>query len=134
MISNKNQFKNALKTNKDNIKIKRIYNFDKSNIIPEGSVADIVKVQSNGIVINYKDINKQPWIYFDKVEIKDNEIIYYQYITQDEERLAFKNAKNLGIDLIKLDNKEYEKMNKGNNYTYTYKFIFMINKIMEVDN
>lgn len=132
MISNKNQFKNALKTNKDNIKIKRIYNFDKDNKIPEGSIADIIKVQSNAIVVDYKNINKQPWIYFDNVEIKDNKMIYYQYITEDKEEIAFENAKRLGIDIIKLDSKEYEKMNKNNNYNYKYKYIYMINEIIEV--
>ena len=132
MINNKNQFKNALKTNKDNIKIKRIYNFDKDNKIPEGSIADIIKVQSNAIVANYKDINKQPWIYFDSVEIKDNKMIYYQYIPEDKEKIAFENAKKLGIDVIKLDSKEYEKMNKNNNYNYNYKYVYMINEIIEV--
>lgn len=132
MINNKNQFKKALKNNHNNIKIKRIYNFDKDNKIPEDSIADIIKVQSNAIVANYKDINKQPWIYFDSVEIKDNKMIYYQYIPKSKEQIAFKNAKRLGIDVIKLDSKEYEKMNKGNNYNYNYKYIYMINEIIEV--
>lgn len=134
MITNKNQFKNALKTNKDNIKIKRVYNFDKDNKIPEGSLADIIHVQSNAIVVNYKDINKQPWIYFDSVEIKDNKMIYYQYIPENKEKITFENAKRLGIDIIKLDSKEYEKMNKNNNYNYKYKYVYMINEIIEVVN
>lgn len=132
MISNKNQFKNALKTNKDNIKIKRIYNFDKENKIPEGSIADIIKVQSNAIVVNYRDINKQPWIYFDNVEIKDNKMIYYQYIPEDKEKIAFENAKELNVEIIKLDDNEYQKINKNSNYNYRYKYIHIINEIIEL--
>lgn len=132
MISNKNQFKNALKTNKDNIKIKRIYNFDKENKIPEGSIADIIKVQSNAIVVNYRDINKQPCIYFDNVEIKDNKLIYYQYIPKDKEEIAFENAKELNVEIIKLDDNEYQKINKDSNYNYRYKYIYIINEIIEL--
>ena len=132
MINNKNQFEKALKNNHNNIKIKRIYNFDKDNKIPQGSIADIIKVQSNAIVVNYKEINKQPWIYFDNVEIKDNKMIYYQYIPENKEEIAFENAKRLGIDIIKLDSKEYEKMNKNNNYNYNYKHVYMINEIIEI--
>lgn len=132
MITNKNQFKNALKTNKDNIKIKRIYNFDKKNKIPEGSIADIVKVQSNAIVVNYRDLNKQPWIYFDNVEIKENKMIYYTYIPENKEDIAFKNAKTLNVEIIKLDDNEYKKINKSSNYNYRYKYICMINEIIEV--
>lgn len=132
MINNKNQFKNALKTNKDNIKIKRIYNFDKENKIPEGSLADIVKVQSNAIVVNYRDLNKQPWIYFDNVEIKDNKMIYYTYIPENKENIAFENAKTLNVEIIKLGDNEYQKINKNSNYNYRYKYICMINEIIEV--
>lgn len=131
MISNKNQFKNALKTNKDNIKIKRIYNFDKENKIPEGSLADIIRVQSNAIVVNYRDINKQPRIYFDNVEIKDNKMIYYTYIPEDKEDTAFENAKTLNVEIIKLDDIEYQKINKNSNYNCRYKYIYIINEIIE---
>lgn len=131
MISNKNQFKKALKNNYNNIKIKRMYNFDKENKIPEGSIADIIKVQSNAIVVNYRDLNKQPWIYFDNVEIKDNKMIYYTYIPEDKEDTAFENAKALNVEIIKLNDAEYQKINKNNNYNYRYKYICMINEIIE---
>lgn len=132
MINNKNQFKKALKNNCNNIKIKRMYNFDKENKIPEGSIADIIKVQSNAIVVNYRNLNKQPWIYFDNVEIKDNKMIYYNYIPENKEKSAFENAKKLGIELIEMDEKERKKMNKGNNHNYGYKYIIMINDIIEL--
>ena len=132
MISNKNQFKKALKDNYNNIKIKRIYNFDKENKIPEGSIADIIKVQSNAIRVNYRDINKQPWIYFDNVEIKDNKMIYYTYIPEDKEDIAFENAKTLNVEIIKLDDIEYQKINKNSNYNCRYKYIYIINEIIEL--
>lgn len=132
MINNKNQFKKALKDNYNNIKIKRIYNFDKENKIPEGSIADIIKVQSNAIRINYRDINKQPWIYFDNVEIKDNKMIYYTYIPEDKEEIAFENAKELNVEIIKLDDNEYQKINKNSNYNCRYKYIYIINEIIEL--
>lgn len=132
MINNKNQFKKALKDNYNNIKIKRIYNFDKENKIPEGSIADIIKVQSNAIRINYRDINKQPCIYFDNVEIKDNKMIYYTYIPEDKEGIAFENAKELNVEIIKLDDNEYQKINKNSNYNCRYKYIYIINEIIEL--
>lgn len=132
MINNKNQFKKALKDNYNNIKIKRIYNFDKENKIPEGSIADIIKVQSNAIVVNYRDINKQPWIYFDNVEIKDNKMIYYTYIPEDKEEIVFENAKTLNVEIIKLDDNEYQKINKNSNYNCRYKYIYIINEIIEL--
>lgn len=132
MINNKNQFKKALKDNYNNIKIKRIYNFDKENKIPEGSIADIIKVQSNAIRINYRDINKQPCIYFDNVEIKDNKMIYYTYIPEDKEEIAFENAKELNVEIIKLDDNEYQKINKNSNYNCRYKYIYIINEIIEL--
>ena len=132
MISNKNQFKKALKDNYNNIKIKRIYNFDKENKIPEGSIADIIKVQSNAIRVNYRDINKQPWIHFDNVEIKDNKMIYYTYIPEDKEDIAFENAKTLNVEIIKLDDIEYQKINKNSNYNCRYKYIYIINEIIEL--
>lgn len=132
MINNKNQFKKALKDNYNNIKIKRIYNFDKENKIPEGSIADIIKVQSNAIRINYRDINKQPWIRFDNVEIKDNKMIYYTYIPEDKEEIAFENAKELNVEIIKLDDNEYQKINKNSNYNCRYKYIYIINEIIEL--
>ena len=132
MISNKNQFKKALKDNYNNIKIKRIYNFDKENKIPEESIADIIKVQSNAIRDNYRAINKQPWIHFDNVEIKDNKMIYYQYIPEDKEEIAFENAKTLNVEIIKLDDNEYQKINKNSNYNYRYKYIYIINEIIEL--
>ena len=57
---------------------------------------------------------------------------YYQYIPEDKEEIAFENAKRLGIDVIKLDSKEYEKMSKDNNYNYNYKYVYMINEIIEL--
>lgn len=57
MIANKNQLKNKLKENKNNIIIKRIYNLDKNNKIAEGETATVEKVQSNAFTIKYRGGN-----------------------------------------------------------------------------
>lgn len=138
MINNKNQLLKALKTDKNKIKIKRIYNFDKNNKIPEGTIGTIEHVQSNAFTIKYPCLEKACWLYltgglYSAFEIKDNKIIYYQFISEGHEKEAEQMAKEKNIKLIKID--KDDKINadymKTRNFLYTYKFIIMINEIME---
>ena len=134
MINNKNQLKKALKENKNNIKIKRIYNLEKNNKIAEGTLAEVEHVQSNAFTIKYKEYNKACWIYFDNIEVKDNKIYYYSYIdnfNMEKVKQAEEEAKKSGIELIPVA--EDDKINKQkSNFKYIYKYIFMINEIIEV--
>ena len=139
MINNKNQLLKVLKENKENIKIKRIYNFDKNNKIPEGEIGFIEQVQSNAFTIKYNCLDKACWLYLSgamsqSFEIKDNKIIYYQFITEGHEKEAEQMAKEKNINIIKIDktdkiNKDYM---KTRNFLYTYKFVVIINEILEV--
>lgn len=137
MIANKNQLKNKLKENKNNIIIKRIYNLDKNNKIPEGSTATVEKVQSNAFTVKYNCLDREAWIYYDNIEIKDNKIYYYSYIdnfNDEKVKQAEAEAKKRNIELIpvKDDDKINDSYNKGyNNYKYIYKYIIIINEIME---
>lgn len=139
MINNKNQLLKALKENKENIKIKRIYNFDKNNKIPEGTIGTIEHVQSNAFTIKYNCLDNACWLYLNgamsqDIEIKDNKIIYYQFISEGHEKEAEQMAKEKNINLIKID--ENDKINadymKTRNFLYTYKFVVIINEILEV--
>lgn len=130
MIENKNQLKKRLKENKDSIKIKRIYNFDKNNKIPEGSIGIIDTMQSNAFTIKYDCLDKPVWVYYDtSVEIKDNKIIYYQYVSEGNEE----KAKALGVELIPVEKEDKVNADYGKyrNYLYTLKFVYIINEIIE---
>ncbi len=137
MINNKNQLKNKLKENKNNIIIKRIYNLDKNNKIAEGEEATVEKVQSNAFTVKYKSLDREAWIYYDNIEIKDNKIYYYSYIDNfnaEKVEQAKEEAKKRNIELIpvKDDDKINDSYNKGyNNYKYIYKYIIIINEIIE---
>jgi hypothetical protein len=120
MINNKNQFKKA---NKSNIIIKRIYNLNKDNKIKEGEQFTILKEQSNAFILS-----SGAWVYYDTIEVSNNQYCYYEYIPDNKKELYF----GLDCELIKLDDKEYKDFNKNNNYNYTYKVKTMINEIIEV--
>lgn len=132
MIQNKNQFKNALKNG--TIKgIKRVYNFDKNNKIPEESTAIIEHIQSNAIKLKWDCLDTPTWAYFDFLEIKNNNILYFDYVPERRLQEAQETIKNKGLDveLIPLEEKEKEKINKGNNQNYTHKYIIIKNEIIE---
>lgn len=132
MINNKNQFKNALKNG--TIKgIKRIYNFDNYNKIPIGTEGTIEKIQTNAFTIKYNIHVPACWIYYDDIEIKNNNILYFSYVPEhrlEEAKEIIKN-KGLDIELIPLEEKEKEKVNKGSNQNYTHKYIIIKNEIIE---
>lgn len=139
MINNKNQLIKKLKENKENIKIKRIYNFDNNNKIPVGTVGDIETVQTNAFSIKYPVLDRACWLYLSggmskSFEIKDNKIIYYQFISEGHEKEAEQLAIDKNINLIKVE--KNDKINddymKTRNFLYTYKFITIINEILEV--
>ena len=132
MIQNKNQFKNALK-NGTIKEIKRIYNFDKNNKIPEGSTATIEHVQSNSIKLKWDCLDNPTWSYYDFLEIKNNKILYFDYVPEHRLAEAKEIIKNKGLDveLIPLEEKEKEKVNKGSNQIYTYKYVIIKNEIIE---
>lgn len=133
MIENKNQLKKVLKENKNKIKIKRIYNLDKNNKIPEGSTATIEKVQSNAFTVKYDILDRECWIYFDNIEVKDNKIYYYGYIPDYQKEKAEEEAKKLNIELIKIDPDDKINKNRCSNYNYIYKYIEMVNKIEVIE-
>lgn len=139
MINNKNQLIKKLKENKENIKIKRIYNFDNNNKIPVGTVGDIETVQTNAFSIKYPVLDRACWLYLNggmskSFEIKDNKIIYYQFISEGHEKEAEQLARNKNINLIKVE--KNDKINddymKTRNFLYTYKFMVIVNEILEV--
>ena len=127
MINNKNQLKKALKENKNNIKIKRIYNLEITDKIAVGTTAKIEHVQTNAFSIKYQEYEKACWVYYENIEVKENKIIYYTYIPLEKVE-QFKN-----FDLIELSQEEKTKLNKGNNWNYTYKIPYIINEIIERD-
>lgn|SRR5574344_933517 len=139
MINNRNQFKNAIKENMENITLTRVYNFDKENKIEEGSIGKVVYRQSNAIRVKYNTYDKELWLYFNNemalYDVKDNQIIYYNYIdgfNKEKEQEQVKKLEDMGIEVIKigLDDKVNEGYNKGDsNCYYTYKYVDMINKI-----
>jgi hypothetical protein len=131
MIQNKNQLKNKLKENKDNIIIKRIYNFDKNNKIAEGSTATIEQVKTNSFTIKYDCNGREVWIYYDNIEVKDNKIIYYDYIPDYKKEEAEEKAKTLNIELLEVSPDDKINKNNSSNYKYIYKYIIMINEIIE---
>ncbi len=138
MIKNKSQFIKALKENKENIRIKRIYNFEEDNKIPTDSIGEVVYLQSNACRVKYDTLDRELWVYFDSYEIKDNKMYIYSGISNfNEERMQeeLKKFKELGIELIPigLDDKLNDSYNKGNsNYYYVYKFAYLINEIIEL--
>ncbi len=138
MIKNKNQFIKALKENKDSIKIKRIYNFEKDNKIAENSIAEVVYLQSNACKVKYDTLDKELWVYFNDYEIKDNKMYVYNGISNfNEEKMQkeVEEAKKMGIELIPIDleDKLNDSYNKGNsNYYYVYKYAYIINEIIEL--
>lgn len=138
MINNKSQLIKKIKENKESIKIKRIYNFDNNNKIPVGTVGNIETVQSNAFSIKYPCLEKACWLYLNGgmaagIEIKDNKIIYYQFISEGHETEAEQIAMQKNIDLIRItkDDKINEDYMKTRNFLYTYKFIYIINEIVE---
>ena len=133
MIENKNQLKKVLKENKNKIKIKRIYNLDKNNKIPEGSTATIEKVQSNAFTVKYDILDRECWIYIDNIEVKDNKIIYYDYIPDYQKEKAEKEAKKRNINLIPVSLDDKINQNRCSNYNYIYKYVTIINKIEVIE-
>lgn len=134
MINNKSQLKKALKENKNNILIKRIYNLEKNNKIAEGTTAEVEHVQTNAFTIKYAEYEKACWIYFDNIEVKNNKIIYYNYIDDfDEKRTAEKveQLKKENIDIIPVESTDKINQNRCSNYNYIYKYAYIINEIIE---
>lgn len=132
MINNKNQLKKILKENKNKIFITRLYNFDESNKIKVGDIATIEKVQTNAFTIKYQAYEKEAWIYYDNIEVSDNKIIYYNYIPEHRKEDAEKIAKEKNINLLPVADNDKINNDKYCNYKYCYKYIIMINKIVEV--
>lgn len=138
MIENKNQLKKALKEGKI-LKIKRIYNFEKDNKIPEGSEGVIETVQSNAFTIKYPFLEKACWVYYDiaTIEIKDNKIIYYQCISEtfdsekDQEKIKYFEGLGAKITLINKDHKFNKNYEQHRNYIYIAYFPIIINEIIE---
>lgn len=135
MIKNKNQFKIALKNG--NVKnIKRIYNFDNDNKIKEGSVGVITHVQSNAYTVKWDCLEKDTWAWFDTIEVVDNKIIYYQYIpdyyniNEIKEKLShYKYSDLISVSDDDKINNDFKKVLR--NWKYAYKYIAMINEIIE---
>ena len=133
MINNKNQLKKALKENKKNIKIKRIYNLEKNNKIAVGTLAEVEHVQSNAFTIKYKEYENSCWVYFDNIDVKENKIFYFQFVPLEKVEQYKTIAEEEKIDIIELSETEKEKMNKYSNYNYTCKIPYIINEILEGD-
>ena len=135
MIKNKNQFKIALKNG--NIKaIKRIYNVNNDNKIKEGSVGVITHIQSNAYKVKWDCLEKDTWTHFDSIEVVDNKIIYYDYISEykniDEIKEKLSTHKYNELYQVADDDKINDSYNKGyNNWKCVYKYIAMINEIIE---
>ena len=129
MIENKNQLKNQLKENKNKVIITRFYNIDKNNKIKEGEKGKIERVQTNAFTIKYDSLDREVWIYHDNIDVKDNKIIYYNYIPDYQKEKAEEEAKTKNVDLLPIP--EDDKINKDrySNYKYIYKYITIINKI-----
>lgn len=136
MIKNKNQFKIALKNGRIKA-IKRIYNMDNDNKIKEGSVGVITHIQSNAYTVKWDCLEKDTWTWFDGIDVVNNCIIYYTYVPDytniDEIKEMLSNTKY--YELIKIsDNDKINNNFKKNlhNWKYVYKYIIMINEIIEV--
>lgn len=135
MIKNKNQFKIALKNG--NIKaIKRIYNFDSGNKIKEGTIGVVTHIQSNTYKLKWNCLENETWTYFDSIEVVDNKIIYYGYIPDykdiNEVKKLLSQYKYNELISVSDHDKINDSYNKGYcNWKYTYKYITMINEIIE---
>lgn len=135
MIKNKNQFKIALKNGRIKA-IKRVYNIDNDNKIKEGSVGVITHIQSNAYKVKWDCLEKDTCTWFDTIEVVDNKIIYYQYIPEhkniDEIKEKLSTHKYNELYQIADDDKINDSYNKGySSYKYIYKYIAMINEIIE---
>lgn len=135
MIKNKNQFKIALKNGRIKA-IKRIYNFDSGNKIKEGAIGIVSKVQSNAYTVKWDCLEKDTWTWFDYIEVVDNKIIYYDYISEHEniDEIKEKLSTHKYSDLIGVS--DNDKVNNNfksglRNWKYAYKYIIMINEIVE---
>ena len=137
MIANKNQLKNKLKENKDSIIIKRLYNYEKDNKIPVGSIGTIEKVQSNAFTIKYDCLDRDCWVYYEaygNIEIKDNKIIYYQFIDDfnlEKTNNIKKQLESEGIEVLPVSLDDKINKNRCSNYNYIYKYVVIINEIIE---
>lgn len=135
MIKNKNQFKIALKNG--NIKaIRRIYNMNNDNKITEGSVGVITHLQSNAYRLKWDCLEKDTWTWFDCIEVADNKIIYYDYIPDykniNEVKKLLSQYKYNELISVSDNDKINDSYNKGYcNWKYAYKYITMINEIIE---
>lgn len=135
MIKNKNQFKIALKNGR--IKgIKRIYNMDNDNKVKEGSIGIITHIQSNEYRVKWDCLEKDSCTWFDSIEVVNNKIIYYGYIPEykniDEIKEKLSHYKY--SDLINVSDNDKVNSNYKNGYSnwkYAYKYIAMINEIIE---
>ena len=58
-------------------------------------------------------------------------IIYYDYIPDYKQEEAEKQAKIKNIELIKIEDNDKINQNRLSNYKYIYKYIAIINEIME---
>ena len=140
MIENKNQLKKALKEGK--IKgIKRIYNFNKNNKIPEGTFGNIETVQTNAYSVKYENLDKACWTWLDgsmgDIEIKDNKIIYYTYISEcfdkqkEAEKIQELKDKGIKIEAVEKTDKINKDYGKTRNFYYIARYIEVINEIIE---
>lgn len=127
MILNKNQFKKNI----NNVKLKRIYNFDKDNKIPVGSVGEIVHVQTNACRVKYDCLDKELWIHYDNIEIKDNRMYYYSYVDESRRDDAIIRAQELDIQLLPVSDDDKMNNNRYSNYKYVFKYVIIINEIIE---
>lgn len=135
MIKNKNQFKIALK-NGNIKKVKRIYNMDNDNKIKEGSIGVITHVQSNAYTAKWECLDRDAWTWFDNIEVVDNKIIYYNYIPDykniDEIKEKLSHYKYSDLISVNDNDKINDNYNKGySNWKYAYKYIVIINEIIE---
>lgn len=135
MIKNKNQFKIALKNG--NVKaIKRVYNVNNDNKIKEGNVGVVTYVQSNAYKLKWDCLDSETWTYFDNIEVVDNKIIYYDYIPDykniEEIKKLLLTHKYSELFEVSDNDKINDSYNNGySNWKYTYKYITMINEIIE---
>lgn len=127
MISNKNQFKKNI----NNVKLKRIYNFDSDNKIPVGSVGEITHVQTNACRVKYDSLDKELWIHYDNIEIKDNKMYYYSYIDESRRDDAIIRAQELDVNLIPVSDDDKINNSKYSNYKYVFKYVIIVNEIIE---
>ena len=139
MIENKNQLKKALKEGKI-AGIKRIYNFDKNNKIPEGTEGKIEHIQSNAFTVKYPHLEKACWTYldgYDYIEIKGNKITYFQFVSEtfDEKKdmEKIKSLENQGayIWAVTKNHKINKDYGKTRNFYYIAMFPYIINEIIE---